>query len=93
MITTFKIFRSRTGVFSAIIIILLLTLIGYLADAGISYKLAFILVFTIFDLLVLTYIRKRLIETYGDSRAVKLFVYGLGIAILFGFILYILFQE
>lgn len=70
-----------------IVITLLLSLIGFLTGVGVARNIAFVLVFSVFDFLLLTYIRKRLTQLYGDSRAIKLFVYGFGLVVLLVFIL------
>ena len=69
------------------IVSLLFSIIGFLTKAGLTYTISFILVFGVFDLLVLSFIKRKLEETYGKSRAVNMFVYGFGLVVLLVFIL------
>lgn len=81
--------NSRNRTLPTIIISLLLSLVGLLTKKGIAYNIALVLVFSVFDFLLLTLIKKRLVEVYGDVKAIKLFVYGFGMIALLIFILLI----
>lgn len=74
----------------ALIIFSLSTLVGYLTKLGIVYKISFTLVFAVFDLLLLAYIKKRLEKIYGKARTINIFAYGMGAVFLFVFILLLL---
>jgi len=82
----FKLNNRKTP---AIIVSLLLSLVGFLIKKGITRNIAFVLVFSIFDFLLLIFVKKRLEALYGNARAIKIFVYGVGIILLLIFILLI----
>ena len=80
-------FATKNRNIPTIIVCLLLSLVGFLTKKGIAHDVAFALVFTVFDFLVLAFIKKGLVKTYGNARAINIFVYGLGLISLLIFIL------
>ncbi len=69
------------------IMLLLSSFVDLLVKKGLPYKIAFVLVFSIASLLILTYLKIKLTKIYGNVRAVKLFIYGFGFALIFIYIL------
>lgn len=53
-----------------------------LAFIGFSNNLAFSLVFTAYILLLLVFLNRKLIEAYGNHRAIKIGIYGLVLVVI-----------
>ncbi|OGK10031.1 hypothetical protein A2767_00140 [Candidatus Roizmanbacteria bacterium RIFCSPHIGHO2_01_FULL_35_10] len=83
----FKSYFTRNGALAAGMISFLLVIISKLTNIGIPYNIALVFVFLIFDFAILKFIQIRAVQAYGDNRAVKIFVYGMGAVLLLFLIL------